>query len=134
MPFWLQHPFAAGVTLAGFTAVSVNDKWEPAFIDSSAGAIHKVGLLAFICCRHAQIMFLVGKSAIFGCLFQHRLTKHGGSTCSGSDNEILGTGRYKLVHRIDHLLISYLCRLPKKHMSLTTSSSSSPCPERGEYV
>jgi vacuolar protein sorting-associated protein 13A/C len=31
--------------LAGFTAVSVNDKWEPAFIDSSAGAIHKVDTL-----------------------------------------------------------------------------------------
>ncbi|KIM85199.1 hypothetical protein PILCRDRAFT_817197 [Piloderma croceum F 1598] len=39
------HPFAAGITLAGFTAVSVNDKWEPAFIDSSAGAIHKLGNL-----------------------------------------------------------------------------------------
>lgn len=38
----LQHPFAAGITLAGFTAVSVNDKWEPAFIESNAGAIHKV--------------------------------------------------------------------------------------------
>jgi Vacuolar sorting-associated protein 13, N-terminal len=71
MPLWLQHPFAAGITLAGFTAVSVNDKWEPAFIDSSAGAIHKVGLLAFRCCRHAEIHVLVGKSAIFGCLFQH---------------------------------------------------------------
>ncbi|OCH96150.1 vacuolar protein sorting-associated protein 13 [Obba rivulosa] len=39
------HPFAAGLTLAGFTAVSVNDKWETAFIDSSAGAIHKLSKL-----------------------------------------------------------------------------------------
>ena len=38
----LQHPFAAGATLAGFTAVSVNDQWLPAFIDSTAGIIHKV--------------------------------------------------------------------------------------------
>lgn len=37
-----QHPFAAGVTLAGFTAVSVNEDWEAAFIESTAGAIHKV--------------------------------------------------------------------------------------------
>lgn len=37
-----QHPFAAGVTLASFNAVSVNEKWEPAFIESTAGAIHKV--------------------------------------------------------------------------------------------
>lgn len=39
------HPFAAGVTLAGFTAVSVNDKWEPSFIESMAGAIHKLAKL-----------------------------------------------------------------------------------------
>ncbi|KAG5647989.1 hypothetical protein DXG03_007023 [Asterophora parasitica] len=35
------HPFAAGITLAGFTAVSVNESWEAAFIESTAGAIHK---------------------------------------------------------------------------------------------
>ncbi|KAI0361599.1 vacuolar protein sorting-associated protein 13 [Trametes cingulata] len=39
------HPFAAGVTLAGFTAVSVNEKWQPAFIDSKAGAVHKLARL-----------------------------------------------------------------------------------------
>ncbi|EIW86715.1 vacuolar protein sorting-associated protein 13 [Coniophora puteana RWD-64-598 SS2] len=39
------HPFAAGVTLASFTAVSVNEKWQPAFIESSAGAIHKLANL-----------------------------------------------------------------------------------------
>ncbi|KAF7339474.1 hypothetical protein MSAN_02161700 [Mycena sanguinolenta] len=39
------HPFAAGVTLAGFTAVSVNGKWQPAFIESTAGAIHKLAKL-----------------------------------------------------------------------------------------
>lgn len=37
-----KHPFAAGVTLAGFTVVSVNNEWKPAFIESTAGAIHKV--------------------------------------------------------------------------------------------
>ncbi|KAJ3551176.1 hypothetical protein NM688_g4862 [Phlebia brevispora] len=36
------HPFAAGITLSSFTAVSVNDQWLPAFIDSTAGEIHKV--------------------------------------------------------------------------------------------
>ncbi|KAM5536198.1 hypothetical protein V8D89_010097 [Ganoderma adspersum] len=39
------HPFAAGVTLAGFTAVSVNELWQPAFIDSKAGAVHKLARL-----------------------------------------------------------------------------------------
>ncbi|KAG2062702.1 hypothetical protein BDR04DRAFT_1164758 [Suillus decipiens] len=33
------HPFAAGITLAGFTAVSVNEEWQLAFIESTAGAI-----------------------------------------------------------------------------------------------
>jgi hypothetical protein len=37
-----QHPFAAGVTLAGFNAVSVDENWLPAFIESTAGAVHKV--------------------------------------------------------------------------------------------
>ncbi|KAK7064233.1 hypothetical protein R3P38DRAFT_3417731, partial [Favolaschia claudopus] len=39
------HPFAAGVTLAGFTAVSVNGHWQPAFIESTAGAIQKLAKL-----------------------------------------------------------------------------------------
>ncbi|KAF5390329.1 hypothetical protein D9757_002946 [Collybiopsis confluens] len=39
------HPFAAGVTLAGFTAVSVNEDWQAAFIESTAGAIHKLAKL-----------------------------------------------------------------------------------------
>ena len=37
-----KHPFATGITLAGFTATSVNDQWLPAFIDSTASVIHKV--------------------------------------------------------------------------------------------
>ncbi|TFK30442.1 vacuolar protein sorting-associated protein vps13 [Coprinopsis marcescibilis] len=39
------HPFAAGITLGGFTAVSVNDQWQPVFIESTAGAIHKLAKL-----------------------------------------------------------------------------------------
>ncbi|KAG6900136.1 hypothetical protein C0993_002481 [Termitomyces sp. T159_Od127] len=39
------HPFATGVTLSGFTAVSVNGAWNPAFIESTAGAIHKLANL-----------------------------------------------------------------------------------------
>lgn len=41
----LQHPFSAGLTLASFTAFSVNDQWQPAFIESTAGTIHKLGNL-----------------------------------------------------------------------------------------
>ncbi|KAI0047829.1 hypothetical protein FA95DRAFT_1589004 [Auriscalpium vulgare] len=39
------HPFAAGVTLAGFSAFSVNEEWLPAFIESTAGRIHKLAKL-----------------------------------------------------------------------------------------
>ncbi|KAK2461917.1 hypothetical protein APHAL10511_006380 [Amanita phalloides] len=40
------HPFAAGLTLAEFTAVSVNDQWKQAFIESTAGSIHKLATLS----------------------------------------------------------------------------------------
>ncbi|KAI0033184.1 hypothetical protein K488DRAFT_78064 [Vararia minispora EC-137] len=36
------HPFAVGITLASLSAISVDNKWQPAFIESSAGTIHKV--------------------------------------------------------------------------------------------
>ncbi|KAK7694663.1 hypothetical protein QCA50_001851 [Cerrena zonata] len=39
------HPFAAGVTLAGFTARSVDENWLPAFIGSTASVIHKLAKL-----------------------------------------------------------------------------------------
>jgi hypothetical protein len=38
----LQHPFAAGITLAGFTAKSTDEYWLPTFIQSDTGSIHKV--------------------------------------------------------------------------------------------
>jgi hypothetical protein len=41
--FIKQHPFAAGITLEGFTVVSVDGNWQKAFIPSTAGAIHKAG-------------------------------------------------------------------------------------------
>ncbi|KAL4070939.1 vacuolar protein sorting-associated protein 13 [Scleroderma citrinum] len=40
------HPFAVGLTLASFNASSVNERWEPAFIESTAGAIHKLANLS----------------------------------------------------------------------------------------
>ncbi|TFY80723.1 hypothetical protein EWM64_g3289 [Hericium alpestre] len=40
-----DHPFAAGITLAGFSAVSVDENWMPAFIESTAGSINKLSKL-----------------------------------------------------------------------------------------
>ncbi|KAL0951191.1 hypothetical protein HGRIS_007919 [Hohenbuehelia grisea] len=39
------HLFAAGITLSEFKTRSVNEKWEPAFVGSTAGVIHKLATL-----------------------------------------------------------------------------------------
>ncbi|KAG8691548.1 hypothetical protein FRC11_001538 [Ceratobasidium sp. 423] len=39
------HPFSAGVTLAGFTAQSVDEKWVPTFIQDTRDGIHKLATL-----------------------------------------------------------------------------------------
>ncbi|KAF8591826.1 vacuolar protein sorting-associated protein 13 [Ramaria rubella] len=39
------HPFAAGVTLVGFSAKSVDENWIPTFIQSTAHSIHKLARL-----------------------------------------------------------------------------------------
>ncbi|QRV76706.1 vacuolar protein sorting-associated protein 13 [Ceratobasidium sp. AG-Ba] len=39
------HPFSAGITLAGFTAQSVNEQWVPTFIQDTKGGIHKLASL-----------------------------------------------------------------------------------------
>lgn len=36
------HPFAAGVTLAGFTAETTDSDWSPKFLNALDGVIHKV--------------------------------------------------------------------------------------------
>ncbi|EJT79394.1 vacuolar protein sorting-associated protein 13 [Gaeumannomyces tritici R3-111a-1] len=39
------HPFALGVTLQEFSAVSTNGEWKPAFIQDSTGTTHKLATL-----------------------------------------------------------------------------------------
>lgn len=39
------HPFSIGVTLAGFTAVSTDEFWQPTFIHNSKKGIHKLANL-----------------------------------------------------------------------------------------
>lgn len=74
---FLQHPFATGITLAGFTAVSVNEKWEAAFIESTAGAIHKVMFPHSINVCPLRLPFTAGELAIPGSLFRHRFAQYG---------------------------------------------------------
>jgi vacuolar protein sorting-associated protein 13A/C len=39
------HPFAAGITLEGFDAVSTDDGWQPTFIQSTSDTTHKLAAL-----------------------------------------------------------------------------------------
>ncbi|GAA5969299.1 hypothetical protein JCM11641_007543 [Rhodosporidiobolus odoratus] len=39
------HPFSAGLTLAGFSAVSTDGNWKPTFITNPTGGIHKLANL-----------------------------------------------------------------------------------------
>ncbi|KAF2434405.1 vacuolar protein sorting-associated protein 13 [Tothia fuscella] len=39
------HPFAAGLTLEGFDAVSTDENWQPTFIQSSSSTSHKLASL-----------------------------------------------------------------------------------------
>jgi vacuolar protein sorting-associated protein 13A/C len=43
-----QHPFAAGLTISEFKAVSTDGNWVEAFIQSSLGGVHKVRLIMFV--------------------------------------------------------------------------------------
>jgi vacuolar protein sorting-associated protein 13A/C len=61
------HPFAAGITLAGFTAVSVNENWKPAFIESTAGAINKVIYLKFVA-SELTVSHLARQTAVTCCI------------------------------------------------------------------
>jgi vacuolar protein sorting-associated protein 13A/C len=39
------HPFALGITLADFSAVSTDENWKPTFIQGSSGSTHKLATL-----------------------------------------------------------------------------------------
>jgi vacuolar protein sorting-associated protein 13A/C len=42
------HPFAVGVTLSSFSAVSVDENWVPAFIEGSSKTVHKLAKLEYL--------------------------------------------------------------------------------------
>ncbi|KAF8274093.1 hypothetical protein EI94DRAFT_1696360 [Lactarius quietus] len=42
------HPFAVGVTLASFSAISVDGNWVPAFIEGSSKTVHKLAKLEYL--------------------------------------------------------------------------------------
>lgn len=97
------HPFAAGVTLAGFTASSVNENWEAAFIESSAGAIRKLAKL-----RSLALYFDTDTPSMAGLPLSESLDKFRGmiSDESTADHQFIlkpvsGEGRVVVNHGTD---------------------------------
>ena len=67
------HPFALGLTLKEFSAVSTDGDWKPTFIQSSSGTTHKLttlSSLAFYWNTDAELMG-TGKGSMVGAEAQH---------------------------------------------------------------
>ncbi|KAF9478514.1 vacuolar protein sorting-associated protein 13 [Pholiota conissans] len=98
------HPFAAGITLAGFTAVSVNNRWEPAFIESTAGAIHKLAML-----RSLALYFDTDSPSMSGLPTAESIQKFSSMISHGKDDAqhqyilkpVSGEGRIIVNHKMD---------------------------------
>ncbi|KAF8168100.1 vacuolar protein sorting-associated protein 13 [Crassisporium funariophilum] len=98
------HPFAAGITLAGFTAVSVNGDWEPAFIESTAGAIHKLAKL-----QSLAVYFDTDSQSMAGLPTMDSIKKFCSMISHGDDDEqhqyilkpVSGEGKIIVNHNVD---------------------------------
>ncbi|KAF8898743.1 hypothetical protein BD779DRAFT_1795358 [Infundibulicybe gibba] len=100
------HPFAAGMTLSGFTAVSVNENWQAAFIESTAGAIHKLAKL-----QSLAIYFDTDSPSMAGLPVEEAMQKFSDMISHGSQDTshqfilrpVSGEGRIVMNHRFDRL-------------------------------
>ncbi|KAK0465028.1 vacuolar protein sorting-associated protein 13 [Desarmillaria tabescens] len=99
------HPFAAGLTLAGFEAVSVDEEWQPVFIESTAGAIHKLANL-----QSLAVYFDTDSSSIAGLPPNESIRKFHDMIASGVQSAehqfilkpVSGEGRVVVNHRVDN--------------------------------
>ncbi|KAF9453814.1 vacuolar protein sorting-associated protein 13 [Macrolepiota fuliginosa MF-IS2] len=98
------HPFAGGLTLASFSAVSVNERWEPAFIESMAGSIHKLSKLESL-----ALYFDTDSGSMAGLPPAEALQKFTAMITHGPESTnhqfilkpVSGEGRVIVNHRID---------------------------------
>ncbi|RPD62925.1 vacuolar protein sorting-associated protein 13 [Lentinus tigrinus ALCF2SS1-6] len=98
------HPFTAGVTLAGFTAVSVNDQWQPAFIDSKAGSVHKLARLESL-----AVYFDTDCQSLAGLSYREFVEKFTALISKGSNlaqhqfilKPVSGEGKITMNHKLD---------------------------------
>ncbi|KAK0233092.1 hypothetical protein IW262DRAFT_1304036 [Armillaria fumosa] len=99
------HPFAAGLTLAGFEAVSVDEEWQPSFIESTAGAIHKLANL-----QSLAVYFDTDSSSIAGLPPTESIQKFHDMIASGVQSAehqfilkpVSGEGRVVVNHQVDN--------------------------------
>ncbi|KAG7450519.1 vacuolar protein sorting-associated protein 13 [Guyanagaster necrorhizus] len=99
------HPFAAGLTLAGFEAVSVNEEWQPSFIESTAGAIHKLANL-----QSLAVYFDTDSLSIAGLPPNESIQKFHDMIASGTQTAehqfilkpVSGEGRVVVNHKVDN--------------------------------
>ncbi|KXN90021.1 Vacuolar protein sorting-associated protein 13 [Leucoagaricus sp. SymC.cos] len=98
------HPFAVGLTLASFSAISVNERWQPAFIESTAGSIHKLSKLESL-----ALYFDTDSGSMAGLPPEEALEKFTAMITHGSENvehqfilkPVSGEGRIVVNHRVD---------------------------------
>ncbi|KAF5355629.1 hypothetical protein D9756_003767 [Leucocoprinus leucothites] len=98
------HPFAAGLTLASFATFSVNERWQPAFIKSTAGSIHKLSKLESL-----ALYFDTDEGSMAGLPPEEALKKFTMMITHGPENTkhqfilkpVSGEGRVIVNHRID---------------------------------
>lgn len=98
------HPFAAGITLVRFTAASVDGQWQPAFIESIAGAIHKLAKL------HSLALYFDTDSQSMAGLPSVQALEQFSSMISQGENDhqhqyilnpVSGEGRIIVNHKVD---------------------------------
>ncbi|KAI9846000.1 MAG: hypothetical protein M1837_004406 [Sclerophora amabilis] len=92
------HPFAAGLTLEEFSAVSTDGQWNPTFIQTSLGTTHKLATLG------ALAIYWNTDSSLFGT---------GKGTDVGSDAQ--GTDRDEMMKRFRNLIVKVDGAVPTDH-------------------
>ncbi|KAI6133067.1 vacuolar protein sorting-associated protein 13 [Pisolithus croceorrhizus] len=108
------HLLSAGATLASFSVRSVDEKWEPAFIQSTAGAIHKLANLSSLA------VYFDTDSQSMANLSLHEVREKLVSTISLNNvspshqfilSPVSGEGRVVLNHRMNNKTPHYDVRL-----------------------
>lgn len=102
-----QHPFALGFTLEEFSAVSTNEKWEPAYVDDSVSITHKLARLGSLAIYWNTDAIHLGGQATHDEIIQafHNLIATGENTLPSHQfvlKPVSGVGRIEINKRGTH--------------------------------